>query len=565
MAAAYQFTLVVVLLSFLSTTLSLRDNDPKTVYVILDDATQTFKFSENVENKYVVSANYVDSMNATGWSFLDIAASSDVAYNDSVRAYAAGLAESYLTRESINLQWQNTIAGYCEKPYSDYCQRLQGFLNANLLWVKEQIRQNRNNPYWHHVALFYEQLAGLQDGYSKSVRQVNMDIELFGLYAFQYSGDLEDLEEVLHKPVPRRILGSGSCSALVKVLPGNEEIYVAQDTWTSFQNMLRILKRYKLGFTASGHQDVLAPGDTMTFSSYPGSIMSGDDYYHLSSDMVSMETTIGNSNNDLWKYVTPQSVLEGVRSLVANRLATSGVEWAYYFSQENSGTYNNMWMIVDMKRFSPKSQSLNSGLLTVLEQIPNMIKYADLTSLLEKKGYFASYNVAYFPEIFNASGGPENVKKYGDWFSYDHTARANIFRRDHSKVKDIDSMMKLMRYNDFTHDPLSRCNCTPPYSGENAISARSDLNPKNGKYPFSSLGHRSHGGIDAKITSYSNFMQLEKTFIAVAGPTYDQLPPFQWSKADFASECPHYGHPDLFRFTPMMYNGTIPDLKWTAP
>lgn len=55
------------------------------------------------------------------------------------------------------------------------------------------------------------------------------------------------------------------------------------------------------------------------------------------------------------------------------------------------------------------------------------------------------------------------------------------------------------RYNDYTHDPLSRCNCTPPYSGENAISARSDLNPANGTYPFSALGHRSHGGMDMKV------------------------------------------------------------------
>ena len=55
------------------------------------------------------------------------------------------------------------------------------------------------------------------------------------------------------------------------------------------------------------------------------------------------------------------------------------------------------------------------------------------------------------------------------------------------------------RYNDYTHDPLSACNCTPPYSGENAISARCDLNPANGTYPFDSLGHRSHGGTDAKV------------------------------------------------------------------
>lgn len=57
------------------------------------------------------------------------------------------------------------------------------------------------------------------------------------------------------------------------------------------------------------------------------------------------------------------------------------------------------------------------------------------------------------------------------------------------------------RYNDFTHDPLSRCNCTPPYSGENSISARCDLNPANGTYPFGALGHRSHGGTDMKVTT----------------------------------------------------------------
>ena len=55
------------------------------------------------------------------------------------------------------------------------------------------------------------------------------------------------------------------------------------------------------------------------------------------------------------------------------------------------------------------------------------------------------------------------------------------------------------RYNNFKHDPLSACNCTPPYSGENAISARSDLNPANGTYQFPFLGHRCHGGTDNKV------------------------------------------------------------------
>ena len=57
-------------------------------------------------------------------------------------------------------------------------------------------------------------------------------------------------------------------------------------------------------------------------------------------------------------------------------------------------------------------------------------------------------------------------------------------------MSDLASMVKLMRYNNYTMDPLSRCQCDPPYSGENAISARNDLNPRNGTYPFHALSHR---------------------------------------------------------------------------
>lgn len=56
------------------------------------------------------------------------------------------------------------------------------------------------------------------------------------------------------------------------------------------------------------------------------------------------------------------------------------------------------------------------------------------------------------------------------------------------------------RYNDFLHDPLSLCKaCSPQANAENAISARSDLNPANGSYPFQALHQRSHGGIDVKV------------------------------------------------------------------
>jgi len=140
-------------------------------------------------------------------------------------------------------------------------------------------------------------------------------------------------------------------------------------------------------------------------------------------------------------------------------------------------------------------------------------------------------------------------KKYGDWFTYERTPRALIFARDAPNVSDMNSMIKLMRYNNFTLDPLSKCDCSPPFSGENAISARNDLNPRNGTYPFGALGHRSHGGTDMKVTSYKLSQNLQ--FIAQSGPTWNPLPPFIWSNQDFV-DTPHVGHPDTWQFEPII-------------
>lgn len=46
------------------------------------------------------------------------------------------------------------------------------------------------------------------------------------------------------------------------------------------------------------------------------------------------------------------------------------------------------------------------------------------------------------------------------------------------------------------------------------------------------------------------FQKLQ--FIAVSGPTYDNVPAFKWSETDFANTTPHFGHPDLFRFEPVL-------------
>ena len=69
----------------------------------------------------------------------------------------------------------------------------------------------------------------------------------------------------------------------------------------------------------------------------------------------------------------------------------------------------------------------------------------DVSHVLRSQAYWPSYNSPYFKKIFNLSGNKVMVDKYGDWFSYDKTPRAKIFRRDHGKVKDIDSMTRCLK------------------------------------------------------------------------------------------------------------------------
>ncbi|BFZ11880.1 hypothetical protein BsWGS_14919 [Bradybaena similaris] len=535
------------------------------LWVVYNEQAQTFQVQNSPVSDYVAVASFDNSINSTGWAKLDVTtrAGENGKYSDSQQMYAAGFVEGHITKTLMSMHWINTVAGMCSEPISWQCKQLRTYLEKNMNWMQQQISENvpLSSPYWYHIQLYLLQMAGLQDGYSNYPGVLNTNIDVMGVYLWQVGGDLEDLMQLF--PSESKLsywkdplfVGTGHCSALIRLLPDLSDLYVAQDTWNDLPSMLRILKRYNFELHLAEGSNNLIAGNTMTFSSYPGVLLSGDDFYAISSGLVTQETTIGNSNPDLLVYIKYTTVFEGLRTMVANRIAASGREWCQIVSQYNSGTYNNQWMIIDYNRFQPFNKVPIPGMFHLLEQIPGTIEYQDLTKLLYNNSYYGSYNVAYFPDIFNKSGGPDAVAKYGDWFTYDKNPRALIFKRDVKKVRDLTSMTKLMRYNNFQHDPLSKCNCTPPYSAENAIACRDDLNPINGTYEFDALGHRPHIATDMKLTSNQLFRTL--SFLAISSPTYDDLPPFQWSKSDY-NYLSHVGHPDLWNFPVITFNGSNP-------
>lgn len=494
---------------------------------------------ENVE-PYVARAWFKNSVNSTGWSLLKVVTNGT--YSDSLQAEAAGMAEGFLTAEFILMAYENTVAGYCDKE-PDFCTKLKTFLAANQDWIIGNLKTHPESQYWHQVDLIYQQLKGLNMGYH--VSKPPKELTDFDFMLLQIGGDLEDLEQALGKKTHKKVVGSGSCSALVKLFPGNKDLAISQVTWNDYNSMLRVYKNYNFTFHLRDGGHSLVPGSVQSFSSYPGVLYSGDDFYIINSGLVTQETTIGNGNAALWKYVVPTTLMEWVRTIISNRLAESGNDWVSLFEKFNSGTYNNQWMILDYKLFEA-GKPLKPDTLWILEQLPGTVHMADMSLLLEKQGYWSSYNLPYFPYVYNTSGVTADKKKFGSWFDYYQNPRAQIFKRDHSKIVDMETFVKLMRYNDFTNDPLSKCNCTGGYSAENAISARSDLNPVNGTYPFGALGHRRHGATDCKATN-SRLAKTLSQFI-VAGPTYDQVEPFQWSK--YPEWTKPKGHPDLFKFAP---------------
>lgn len=125
---------------------------------------------------------------------------------------------------------------------------------------------------------------------------------------FNIFGDMEELEQIfgaeqlaagqdwrLHKSARRHM--RASCSALIKVLPDNADIYTSHVTWNGYESMIRILKKYNFEVhTTSKEDSSIVPGHSMSFSSYPALIYSGDDFTVISSGLTAMETTNGNNS-----------------------------------------------------------------------------------------------------------------------------------------------------------------------------------------------------------------------------------------------------------------------------
>lgn len=497
-------------------------------------AEKSFQVKDILDKSGQAYGFYNNSVQTTGWGILEIKAGhGNQAVSNEILMYAAGFLEGYLTAPHMSDHVANLYSQLIQTATIE--EKVKDFMRKQDKWTRQQIKNNKDDPFWRHAGYLIAQLDGLYMGTKEwAKRQKKTPLTEFQVQFLNVVGDLLDLIPSFNSNSPRfdyNIIPQGPqsyqwdmghCSALIKVLPGYENVYFAHSSWFTYAATLRIYKHWDFRI-----DDPQTSSGRASFSSYPGFLMSLDDFYILGSGLVMLQTTNSVFNTSLLKQVVPESLYAWQRVRIANMMADSGKSWAQIFEKENSGTYNNQYMVLDTNKIKLK-RTLEDGTLYIIEQIPTLVEYSDQTNVL-RKGYWPSYNVPFHDNIYNMSGYNTLVKKLGLDFSYELAPRAKIFRRDQGTVTNMQTMKAIMRYNNYKKDPYAKHN---PCS---TICCRQDLSPTS---PSPS------GCYDSKVADIT--LAAKFTAFAISGPPVEEgLPVFSWNRFNHTK---HQGLPDSYNF-----------------
>jgi hypothetical protein len=559
----------------------------------------------------IVQATYIDSIPTIGQGRLTVSTVSvdNNAASDKDYFYALGLAEGYLTAERIVQQMYNVV--WSKPRQNEY---IYEFLSAQYNYMRTQsVAHWRDDPYWFQVGLSLARLDGIMDGLkSKQAEMIKItknlrDEFLWPYYPVTYmalyelnsnselgeiagsvaadresvnTGRFTDQSGVGLSPPPSELSNADlripehlyaektKCSSLVKLVHPNNldkiDIIVSHNTWTSYGEMLRIYKSFSFPHV-SLHPSFV--NKKFSMASYPGYLSSTDDWVTAYDSQILVTETTNEclSRKRLREYVQPNSVTTVVRSIVASVMSNSGSEWFDVFSRENSGTYNNQWIIVDFKPFTnwkfewkktgDKPVEFPDNVLWIIEQAPGLVVGHDKSIHLFSESYWASYNRPYYSLIANVSGYTAASKLHGEWFEHAKCPRARIFSALHSAVENIESMRSIMSLNMW--DVMNATYLHTHNCPKNQLAGRYDIDPQ---LPINSIEYRkcgpvmAYGALDLKVTN-SHFMKQDAVIMVSAPLWNNSVGPFNWSELPIEAQIAHWGQPEKWDFPAYIFRG----------
>jgi hypothetical protein len=551
----------------------------------------------------VATATFCDVVDKVGQARLVIQSVANDAATDADYFYSFGFAEGYLTAKRIIQQVFNVVWSQPKQT-----PRVYDFLITQYNFMRENAREkSSSDSFWFQVGLALARLDGMTDGIKARQQEAaesfhnhgklgrDQDESIWPFYLLTYMdlyglNSVSELGEIVgsfakygeHVFTGRytdtenteagisnnsmyeeeedlrlneyELAEKSKCSALVKLVHAEDrdliDLVASHNTWTSYGEMLRIYKT--MVFEHVSHHSFA--NKRISMASYPGYLSSTDDWITLpDSNLLITETTNECiSKRRLRRYVVPDSVTTNVRSLVASLMASSGSEWFDWFSRENSGTYNNQWILVDFGRFNEWKQSgsnhVPSDVLWIGEQAPGLIISKDMSDHLFETTYWASYNRPYFAEIANVSGYTAASKLKGEWFHHQKCPRARMFAALHSAVEDVESMQSIMtlnRWDRMNASYLHTHNCP-----KNQIAGRYDIDPhlRMNSEDYKKCGPvMAYGALDCKVINTE--MMIKDEILIMSAPAWNNsVPAFNWSQVPGFAQVAHWGHPEVWNF-----------------
>ena len=484
--------------------------------------------SDQEDEDAVASIKYNKSLEVTGWDYLYVSSyeKMDNKYDDEVKAYGMGYLEGLVSWERIYPFYLNLLHSNFYDNNNEMTENVKEYLIKNLEYMKTNaINKKDNSEYWEQVYLIYKQMQGLADGYNKVAKNKLSFLDFQLVFS---NADVEDAvyyKNITSRPHFKNMTNEeiitysilhNHCSALIKAANDLSDIWFGHNTWTNYGQLIRIFKEYRFITNKNNLKS-----KTVAFPSYPGVLNSVDDFYYLDSKLIVMETTNSIYDDTLYDLLKPECLLTWVRTMIANRLSSNGKNWTEIFSLENSGTYNNQFQVLDLSKINLNNKTISDEALYIIEQIPDYTEIKDVSYIL-RKGYWPSYNIPFLKNIFEKSGYVELINQRPEMYEsvdYSGSVRAKMFRRDQSNVKDIESYKKILRYNDYQNDEISKGNAAW------ALASRYDLNDNivAKQYCF--------GAIDVKFISVKEIMEGKNIIHIISSPTNDQQPSFNWTNA----------------------------------
>jgi hypothetical protein len=500
----------------------LKGNKQK-LFAQINKENHSFIIADSKKDGYsvVAEATYVRSRFEVGWDKLNI--KTFESHNPILQCYAAGVLEGTLTHEEINYYFNNAKVFFMGEENTIHdIKDFYGKIDMNL---KERINGSKDGLSQteilrlSYISCLHAQIVGLHAGFSKNSDTPRDLLDFYFLNSEGNFGDLksfmainkmdisdtskfytnENLKKVYDsdeiEKIWKDLVKNGKCSAIIKLIKdgsGKYDLIAGHNTWTEYCEMLRSLKYFEWAFEGS-QQGIGMKPRIVSFSSYPGVLFSGDDFYLLNSKVALLQTTLSTINKFAYKNLinVKRYIPEFMRIMISNFMSDSGKEWVQTYKSWPDHMYITQWVVIDYDVLGKMNSGGSSeGLVYLVEEVPGDIFVDDISNVIKEKTYFGSFNIAYFPQSSRILG-MDNFQV--DFYSAENDPRKYILDKLQSTINDVESFKKVIQYNGYKNPDPRVPNDPSLNDPSNGISSRGDLVPGSTSF---------HGGVDFKVSIY---------------------------------------------------------------